>query len=564
MENKYLNILSAVIGGQTHQDYKTVTEKAEFYRSVVTGTHQSEYILSYAPREKPEQKRQRLAIYHERTKDTTGKIRAQFEKVGAVEHTLTVENNNDALTTALSEFDGTTLQKWVEERNLFYNFIDPNAWVLIYRNELQESYPVVASSAEAVDFQYKHGILKYLVICKEIAAKNKNVKEFTLLAPGIQITAREQAEGVESLGDGAIRKKMHDKTYEYAIYETGTNIVPANRFGYIPDYDTDMRTYAGVLDCATSLYRKLMNVVSEADLTNALHVFLQKFQVAEPCNYRTKTDRCRSGVMQVSDETCPNCDGAGVITHTTVQDVILVKPADEDGEQKYIPLSERIHYPELPFDIVKHQDEKVQQYPRDISMCIFGIDVTSRPNGSVTATEIENYYDSLNQVLYPFAQNVSKMYEFIALQIANNLDVQNVQVSHKYNSDFELMGLSDWLKIRSEANTAKASPVVLSLIDAEILKKLTNNNTVQQTKQAVLEAVKPFSGIPDTIIATLINTLPNDDINRYLYLYADKLLAEVLSKNSDLIQQPRSLIREIKALATKQATTNTVSLRNNL
>lgn len=564
MKEQYRNILRAVVKGQTHQDYATVTAKAEFYRSMVTGQHQSEYILSYAPRENAEQKKQRLSIYHERTKDTTGKIRAQFEKVGAVEHTLVIENNTDALTGLLSNFDGRTLQKWVEEHNLFYNFIDPNAWVLVYQNELGGSYPVIASAAEAVDFQYLHGKLQYLVVCKMIPAKHTSVKEFTLIAPSIQIMARQQAEGVASLGEDAYMENIDDKTYQIAIYSTTTTKVPAVRFGYIPDYDTDMRTYAGVLDCASSLYRKLMNVVSEADLTNALHVFLQKFQVAEPCNYRTDTDRCRGGVMQVSENTCPNCNGSGVITHTTVQDIILVKPADEDGEQKYIPLSERIHYPTLPFDIVEHQDKKVQQYPKDISMAIFGIDVTSRPNGSITATEIENYYDSLNQVLYPFAQNVSKLYEFIGGQIAQNVGNTNVQISHKYNADFELMGLSDWLKIRSEASTAKASPVVLSLIDAEILKKLTNNNTVQQTKQAVLEAVKPWVGIPDTIVNTLINTLPTDDVNRYLYLYADKLLAEVLRQNEALIQQPRTLVRRINELAQEKAAENSVSLRNNL
>ena len=197
-------------------------------------------------------------------------------------------------------------------------------------------------------------------------------------------------------------------------------------------------------------------------------------------------------------------------------------------------------------------------------MAIFGIDVTSRPNGSITATEIENYYDSLNQVLFPFAQNVSELYQFIGLQIANNIGNTSAEISHKYNADFELMGLGDWLKIRTEANTAKASPVVLSLIDAEILKKLTNNNTVQQSKQSVLEAVRPWAGLPDNIINTLINTLPLDDVNRYLYLYADKLLAEVLEQNDALIQQPRTLIRRIKELAATQAGANSVSLRNNL
>ena len=564
MNEQYLNIMRAVIAGQTHPDYQTVCMKADFYYSMVTGKHQSEYILSYAPRETPAQKKQRLEIYHERTKDTTGKIRAQFEKVGAVEHTLTIENNTDALTSALSSFDGMTLQKWVEQKNLFYNFIDPNAWVLVYQDMDGESYPIIATSHDAVDFQYERGRLEYLVVQGHVAADDKPAREYTLVAPGLQITAREQRDGVQSLGDETIYENIDDKTYQIAVYETNTVTVPAQRFGYIPDYETNMRTYAGVLDCASSLYKKLMNVVSESDLTNALHVFLQKFQVAEPCNYRTKTDRCSGGIMQVSDEVCPNCDGHGVITHTTVQDVILVKPADEDGEQKYIPLSERIHYPTLPFDIVKHQDEKVQQYPRDISMAIFGIDVTSRPNGSITATEIENYYDSLNQVLFPFAQNMSELYQFIGLQIANNIGNTTAQISHKYNADFELMGLGDWLKIRTEANTAKASPVVLSLIDAEILKKLTNNNTVQQAKQSVLEAVRPWAGLPDNIINTLINTLPLDDVNRFLYLYADKLLVEVLEQNDALIQQPRTLIRRIKELAATQAGANSVSLRNNL
>jgi len=62
----------------------------------------------------------------------------------------------------------------------------------------------------------------------------------------------------------------------------------------------------------------------------------------------------------------------------------------------------------------------------------------------------------------------------------------------------------------------------------------------------------------------LINTLPLDDVNRFLYLYADKLLVEVLEQNDALIQQPRTLIRRIKELAATQAGANSVSLRNNL
>jgi hypothetical protein len=582
------------IDGKRHEHYEYTKEKAEFYEQLVTGLDQDELIVSYKPRETEEQKKQRIRLYHDRTKDVCNRISAQFDKIATVEHVaqMTYTDNNEVASSKLSsavslftDCDPKTLQQYVFERCKYYNMVDPNAWLIVAYmvkdgGEIL-SYPIEFDSDDVADYKYSFGKLDYLIVFEEVTVRlpkkqKKEVKAWYGFEANNQVLVIEaisNAQDDEYLAMVANAELITVGNKSYYVVQTPTpnSVTPAIRWGYVPDSATDNETFVSIYDAATSQFKDLISRKSEYDLSLALHTFLQKFQVAETCQYRPENepfDRCVNGRLSSSGSECPSCKGTGVKVHTTAQDVIFVKPADTANGEQNIPLSEMAHYTAMPFDIVRHQSEIVDKLPKEISISVFGVDVNTRPSGNPTATEIKNHYDSLYAVLYAFAQQVSNIWTFCVYRIAEQHGISaNLVAAHKYPKDFDLMSDADYVTLLDNAKKSNAAYPIIEAYEDKIINKLYPDNPSKAQLVKILRKFMPFKGLQQSTIDTTIATLPSNDKNKVLYLNNDLIFTDMLEENPDFILMPYAKQRELVAQYTQRfidqnITVQPVSLNN--
>ena len=83
----YINILQkAVMEGKPHPDYDRTVALAKTYKSIMTGKDQKEMVLSYRPRETPDQKAQRLNITIPRTDAEGNRFLMLTDKIKKVDN----------------------------------------------------------------------------------------------------------------------------------------------------------------------------------------------------------------------------------------------------------------------------------------------------------------------------------------------------------------------------------------------------------------------------------------------------------------------------------------------
>jgi hypothetical protein len=450
------------------------------------------------------------------------------------------------------------LTRYLNNSTLFYNLVDPNAWLVIGYNadtdelgritERPTSFPLEIPAHAAFDYRFESGILKYLISCEKTYVNGEIIKEYYGFIQGIQVYVVELNKEIDASFypniEADSKFEFEKKTFLVYITETLSDSVPAMRFGYMPDYETGRETFVSVFDSATEEFKDLINIKSEYDLSLALHTFLQRMQMAEPCDHRDGNDFCDSGQMSLSRTPCESCKGSGLKIQTSSQDILLIKKPEAD--EAHIPLSEMVRYVEMPFEVVKHQSEVLAELPREISVAVFGVDITQRPVGNVTATAISNFFDSVYAQLRKFAENYSELYVFSVIEIAKNAELEEgLIVQHKFPQDFDLMTLGELLAQLDAAKKAGAPDEVIANIEEDIMSKQNQDNPMHRAIFRAKRMYKPFKGLSGPLLISTLAGLPNDNAFKIRYLFDEIIFSRVLDLHPDFVMLPQSRQMEI-------------------
>lgn len=547
-----LDKMVAVANGYRHQDFERTEQLAIFYNQIVTLEGQDALLLQYKARETDEQKKQRAKITKSRTKDVCQRILAQYDYVkGAQRLNELIDHKDDrkgaAIRGIVSRFAGElTLQQWLEEKQRFFSAIDPNAWVVITPTFdggfLQSVYPTTFPSFRAYDFEAVGGVTNYLVT----GDKGKTVdglpfRTFYGWQGGLYIAMYEQVQGRTDYPQDAEFEILPLKDATYRVYtygEQSTMQTPAHRFGYLLDYATEGRTFVGIFDAASEQFKDLINRKSEYDLTQTLHAFMQRMQVGDACAYHPENepmDRCEGGYLKQSGKQCAACGGTGVNHHITSQDILyFAKP--KVGEDQHIPLSDRVAYVQMPFEIVTHQQQEIDRIVNSIPTSLFGVDINTRPNGNATATEINNFYDSLNNALAAFGDKISDIYKNIVRNIAAFAGDENgVSVSHRYPRQFRKPTVAELMVMLKQAKDSGASSDVQWAIQKEILTAQNSDSPDKIVLAEIKHSFKPFKELTEQERTLRLSQLaPNNDF-RLLHDFFDTVFERVLDKNPNFV-----------------------------
>lgn len=526
----------------THKFYKNNVDYARYCKQIMTGNDQGEILISFKKSESKDQKQQRISVYNSRTAYLANKIVSTFEEAERVDDNVekiwSTSTSIDTFLKRLDMYEKSGFNSYVHDAVRRLNFFDPNAVIInefYYKDPLDKPYvyPLECYSDQIIDIDKKHNEISYVIIrlpikVKRITATTTILEDgwkYTIYGIGYAITFTQY--GNEST-DLPIQT-INQITYTVQEFNTGYKQCPVVEVGYIKDPETNWETYVSPLHPAKHIFMDIMFTKSEYDLHKALHGFLQKFIYADKCTHVETIgdyeDRCSAGKMMISNKTCNACKGTGKQIHTTVQDVIYVNIPET--REEWIPLQDFVHYVEIPKHIIDGWKEDLDKLEVDVSLAIFNKDTFTKSEVANTATEVSLNRQSVYNVLYNFAKNVSIVFKKLATLCADALGETDIQIDDTVTKDYKLQSVDELILQLKQVKEAGGNYEIERSILMEIMSKknLNNKNIVDLFDS--FEDFRPFKSKSKEEIIFIISTLPDEDHDKVLYIYFEKIISEI-------------------------------------
>lgn len=566
-------LLKLIERNAPHAQHQENVKKATFWRSIMSGKRQEDIVTSFKPRESDVQKEQRISISHTPTPEAYEKAMANVDRIDRpdgliqeIKYDKANEANRPILVGMLDGFNGTKgLDDYLQENFKRYASTDPNAFLFVGMTgerdaagnwkEKPRPKPEIIPCEEVYEPELINGEYQSLTRLRTfykkastpsvvaqgvlpnapLATNSEPYKVYTLYFTDYVIQATELTKtntAADIVGDFEERTVMIDgkKTqYAFQTIPSMSGEVPFIEWGYLLDDDNE--SYVSILNPVETLFRQLINRSSELELNIACHAFLQKFMFTRACTNTEKgAGRCENGIMSVNKSTCAKCKGTGKQMHTTVQDVMMFDLPDSKDE--YFPLSDMVHWPTMPFEIVDFLSAQIPAIHTNIESTLWGINVASPPQGDTlaptTATEIIGRYDTVYKRLGKMAAHKARMWLKCVRLTAKYAEIEKgLDLRYTPPTSFQMETLQELLIMLDSAKKSGAPYPVIQALEKQILKKQGQVSGPEIAWHDAMHAFMPFKSKSASDISTILGTLPAADYYKVLWTYFDEIFEEI-------------------------------------
>ena len=538
----------------THQDYKRVTDLADMYYKMVSGDDISELLHRITRRETDEEYEMRKLITNSVIPPTLASTKLPFQKTvrtKAKKRIIKWDKTDDE--TRKTEFEvfiqnywgDASLEKFLEYAFVDYNYIDPNAFLITEfdafdaKKEKAKPYPFIATSAQCVMFEIKNNILIYLVVKLPIKyklaptdEKDQDGVKYTIYLGIDTITFTQVSRAVVQEGEII---DIGPTSYLIEYFTPKNAKVPARRFGYKRDAETQGRTFVSTFHDIIPYLNKTLKIDSEMDLTAAMCAFPQRFAYVMPCK------NCNKGKIPDGNQ-CPVCNGSGKEPfHNSTMDVVtLDMPRDVID---IIDLEKLLVYKSPPVELLTWQKDYINELRANVFLMMFNKELYTKDEVAATATEKVLEIDNLNDTLRPFAQSLSTMWEYIVRDIATFTDFgKGIYVEHLYPDDFKFKSQTEMMNELQAAKTANASTSTIAKIEDDINEKLYADQPEDLKIIRIKNSFNPFRGYKEETINLLISQNLTTKFNAVLYANLESIFNELEQEVANLYELNYQLI----------------------
>jgi len=538
-----LKLLKEIIGEEiVHQDHDRVTKLRDHYYKLKTGDGIEDLLHRIETRVTEDEFAQIKKIYRSIIPSTLNSTKLPFEKAARkqpIVRKIDYEGDAESKKLELEKYIGKywgdkSLEEYLEYAFIDYNYIDPNAFLITEfsnfdnKKEKAKPYPFIASSAEAIMFEYHNEILQYLVVKLPIKFMDGETErdgfKFTMYLGPDTIVLSEVAQSVEAL-------KIKSKYYKLSYFQPKTDKVPASRFGFLRDAQTKGRTFVSVFHCVLELLEKTLKIDSELDLSCAMVAFPQRFAYGPPCPGGEKG--CING-KTLDGHICPVCKGTDIApAHAGTQHIIYLK-LPRDISQPLWDLEKMLVYKGPPIELLQFDSDYLENLEKKVHAKMFNADLYTRSEVSTTATEKILETDNLNDTLYPFARSYSITWEFVVKDIATFTDLgEGLIVQHKFPNDFKFKTLRELMEELQVAKSAGASTSTIAAIEDDINEILYSDRPEALKEMRIKNQINPFRGYSEANIRFIIS---QDNVPKYsstLWENLESIFQDLEVENTD-------------------------------
>lgn len=534
--------------GEVHQDYDRVCRLHDLYMHIITGEDVGKILIQFVQRESLEAFEQRCRLTKSITGAVANKIMKPFLKVARNKKVFKNINISSEATlknvqSMIDGFYGSSRNKnkgldlFMQKQFVNISFTDPNAWLVMQwsaddATRIPKVKPCIVSCKEAVNFSIENDEVKWLFTKTDIKYIKDEGKDSQRLLPGVKYCFYSSDYSVvytqvDKDGETPLDSVMiQDKKFTIQVNEPKVRMPAAFRVGYAPDLVTKGRTMVNPFHPAVPYFEKMVERVSELDLTMRLHTFPQKFQYVDTCMNK----KCEGGRLGDGKE-CGSCKGTGFRVHTSAQDSILLKlPKNAEGKDLF-DLNKLMTYKAPPIDIVNIQREYVKDLETDAIGAIFNSDVFAQTRIAKTATEKELDYDSAYDTLSEFANKSSEIWVDVVTVMCRILRQDNAEVIHKFPADLKLKTQTVLLAELKNANDSGAPSFVRDQINNDIAAAMYSDNDIEMRKYKVKHYFFPFNGKSFDEIALAVTSEHVTRFNKVLYFNYENIFAELERDN---------------------------------
>jgi hypothetical protein len=575
----------------THQDYKRCVELRKKYKALMTGEDADYLIHRFQPRESTELFAQRLRLTQLITPAICNILVAPSQKIPSVkpivkEAGYTVKNDKDKeeLDKLINNWWGDqSLDEYLRANYLSASDVDPNSFMIIKFNEFDgrfekpKVYSTIVGCESVVDFQYANNVLQYLAIRRTILYDNFTLTtrkkkdkeppksgrfyqmyindweiELTQVDEKMMRSGKERVKDVtaffELSDSGAVTEvqiydedvvfNVDDRTYytltekgllfQVNFYNTKAGRVPAMRTGVRLDLFTDGRTCVNQFHASMPYLMKTVKTVSELDLSQSLHVFLQKFSYVNKCmgynDAQNQHIECMGGNDPMGN-TCKACDGSGELTITSAQEHIKVPlPSNPD---KMFDLSKMIHYADIPIDIVKWLDEYLDGLVTKAVNARFNSTMFVEQSIVKTATEKTYDMESVYEALAPEASQYSRAWMLSVRMgaVYKSID-KGLFINHLFPQDWKMESVGQRMARLKEAVDAGANQYTISYLQNDLMDAVYADQPYRLKQFKTMEYFNPFPSTNDNEIRAKITAGLVLEYDKVLYTNLKRIINE--------------------------------------
>lgn len=548
-------------------DYNRTVDHAKWCRQILTGDDQKDILVTYKVRETQKQVDQRVRITNSRTQYVSNKVKKLFNEVHRSDDVTEViaykeEARTSDLVTALGSFyENKPLKNYISTRFRDLVFEDPNAYIIIeFENDdpirkKPTVYPFEVRCNQVYQPHRVNGVLQYLITFEPVVYQTKKSgavtgHKYTMYGIGYSFVMQHIPEGaIYQIPEGWQSMKMkygqhkNQQLFIYQDYETKTVECPAHRVGYLDDPDTQGRTKVSPFYPAKHILTDLIWNKSEYDISKALHGFYRTFVYVQDCKICSGTGTIIDPDLD-KDIQCHACKGKGKDIHETAQDIVAVKMPD--NPEQIFDLSKMIFTHTIPEGLITKQREDYINDQKDVFNCIFGANVLDRTELVETATAKHYDWRAVNNTLFEYADQVSEFFKFaVRLTASHRGELEGLIVNHSHSQDFKLESIQEKIDQRSSAVTAGTPMAIVSSFDMDILAKQHKDDPEFIKIYKVKERFRPMRDKSKDERMVLVSVLPNDDPERVLYIYFERIFDDVLDEFKNFVDMPYKKQREI-------------------
>lgn len=526
-EDGLVLLIGVVKDNKTHQDYDRVTKLADKYFKLVTGNGIEDLLRRIITRETEEEYEQRTNITRSVCPAILNSTKLPFYKasrkpprVRKIDFSGDAESKKIELEEHISKYWGDkSLEKFLEYAFVDYNYTDPNAFLITEFDEFDpkvskaQPYPFIATSEEAIMFEYKNEILDYLIVKLPITYLDKGTPQpgfkYTMYLGMDTIELTQVAEEVYTGSMGTEEQgtyiEIDKKYFRVDFYKPKNEKVPAIRFGYVRDTETKGRTFVSVFHSVLCYLEKTLKIDSELDLSTAMVAFPQRFMYVTPCTERD----CNKGYLPDGSE-CKICNGSGVqpVHRGTMDMITLALPKDPT---QIISLDNMLVYKAPPIELLTFQKEYIEYLKISVQNMMFNADPLQRSEVTQTATEVVNKGDNMNDTLYSFGQQYSSVWEFVVADIATFTDLEEgLVLEHKFPNDFKMKSLQELMTDLKTAKDASVASSTIAAIEDDINDLLYSDRPEDLKRIRIKNKLNPFRGSSEADIRFIVgqNNIP--------------------------------------------------------